>query len=97
MPPNDDTQILTVEEIAQLLRKKERTIREMCYNHQIPHYKVGRTILFRLDIILEWLEKDCRVDPIHNHPSIYNKAQRSSASPPALTRSNRAVTAAPGT
>ena len=96
MPPKDETQILTVKEIAKLLRKKERTIREMCYNHQIPHYKVGRTILFRLGDIMDWLDKDCRVDPIRNPTLREIKAKHNRSGPPALTASNRAVTAAQG-
>lgn len=96
MPPNNEPQIFTVEEIAKLLRKKERTIREMCYNHQIPHYKVGRTILFRLELIMEWLEKDCRIDPRQHHPVSQGRRGRSSTSAPALTCSNRPVTLAQG-
>ena len=96
MPHNKDTQILTVEEIAKILRKKQRTIREMCYNHQIPYYKVGRTTLFRLELIMEWLEEDCRIDPIPKKPAIYRGGPPSSTAPPALSCSTRAVTVAQG-
>ena len=96
MSHNKDPQIFTVEEIAKFLRKKERTIREMCYNHQIPHYKVGRTILFRLERIMDWLENDCRVDPRQNQPALRATRTRSSSSAPALTCSSRPVTAAQG-
>lgn len=53
---------LTIEEVALLLRKKERTIREWCYAKTIPHYKVGRSLRFRLDEIMDWLQKDCRIE-----------------------------------
>ncbi len=60
----DNTKIkplfLTIEEVALLLRKKERTIREWCYAKTIPHYKVGRSIRFRLDEVMDWLQKECR-------------------------------------
>lgn len=42
----ENNKFLTVEEVASILRKKERTIREWCYNKSIPHYKVGNSLLF---------------------------------------------------
>ncbi len=96
MSPEDEKLLFTVEEIAELLQKKARTIREMCYNHQIPHYKVGRSTRFRLVDILQWLEQDCRVDPIRNSTLREIRAKHNQTGPPALTASNRAVTAAPG-
>lgn len=53
--------VLTVEQIASLLQKKPRTIREMCYKKLIPHIKLGRSIRFDLPKIQEWLENDCHV------------------------------------
>jgi excisionase family DNA binding protein len=96
MSPEDEKLLFTVEEIANLLRKKARTIREMCYNHQIPHYKVGRSTRFRLVDILKWLEQDCRVDPIQNSTLREIKTKRSRSGPPAIAASNRAVTSASG-
>ncbi|MBC8192857.1 MAG: helix-turn-helix domain-containing protein [FCB group bacterium] len=96
MPPQDEAQILTVKEIAQLLRKKERTIREMCYNHQIPHYKVGRTILFSVSKIMEWMEKDCMVEARVVHSRKQNRDHQGNSSPPAISCGNRAVTASSG-
>ena len=58
----NSTRFLTVEEIASLLRKKERTIREWCYNQSIPHYKVGNSLLFKKYEILEWIDKNYRVE-----------------------------------
>jgi len=96
MSSEDEKLLFTVDEIADLLQKKARTIREMCYNHQIPHYKVGRSTRFRLADILKWLEQDCRVDPIRKPTLRDIKAKHNQSGPPALTASNRAVTAAPG-
>ena len=96
MSPEDEKLLFTVEEIADLLQKKARTIREMCYNHQIPHYKVGRSTRFRLGDIITWLEHDCRVEPIRNSTLRQVISKHINSSPPAIACSNRAVTAAPG-
>lgn len=61
MDEYDNTKFLTVEEIASMLRKKERTIREWCYNQSIPHYKVGNSLLFKENDVLDWVEVNCRV------------------------------------
>lgn len=52
---------LNTHEVAQILRKKERTIREWCYSKQIPHYKVGKKRLFIKDEILSWVLDECRI------------------------------------
>jgi len=96
MSPEDEKLLFTVEEIAVLLQKKARTIREMCYNNQIPYYKVGRSTRFRLDDILKWLQQDCRVDPVRNSSLREINAKQRCPGPPALAASNRAVTSAPG-
>ena len=62
MDETKNNKFLTVEEVASLLRKKERTIREWCYCRTIPHYKVGNSLLFRKDEILEWVNGNCRVE-----------------------------------
>jgi len=62
MNGDEDNKFLTVEEIASLLRKKERTIREWCYERTIPHYKVGNSLLFKLDEVIEWVDENCRVE-----------------------------------
>ena len=58
----DNTRFLTVEEIASLLRKKVRTIREWCYNQSIPHYKVGNSLLFKENEVLIWIDENYRVE-----------------------------------
>lgn len=83
---------LTVKEVSQLLRKKERTINEMCYNRQIPHYKVGRTTLFKLDEIIEWMHNYCKVDPITNPTLRESRLNKPNDRPPILTVSDKTVT-----
>ena len=47
-------QFLTVQEVAAMLRIKERTVYEMVANNRIPFRKAGRRIVFLLDDILKW-------------------------------------------
>ena len=90
---NDLPHILSVKDVAKLLKKRERTIREMCYSRQIPHYKVGRTILFDLDVLLKWLKTDCKVEPIIN-PSLSDlkKLKNHDGLPPALVSDDQPLT-----
>ena len=57
----NNIKLLTPKELGALLQKKERTIREMVYRGKIPHLKVGRSIRFKLDDVMEWLNRECRV------------------------------------
>jgi len=45
---------LRVEEVANLLRCKKRTIYDMVEQDRIPHRKVGGRLLFDLDEIIKW-------------------------------------------
>ncbi|MEJ7713845.1 MAG: helix-turn-helix domain-containing protein [Pyrinomonadaceae bacterium] len=45
---------LTVPELAEMLRKKPRTIYEMVAQERVPYRKVGGTLLFDLDEVIEW-------------------------------------------
>jgi excisionase family DNA binding protein len=54
---NDLPVFLTVKELAQMLRVKVRTVYSWVEDDLIPHHKPGRITIFRLDEIIEWLEK----------------------------------------
>ncbi|MDQ3649918.1 MAG: helix-turn-helix domain-containing protein [Acidobacteriota bacterium] len=45
---------LKVNEVAELLRRKPRTIYEMVAREQIPYRKVGGMLLFDFDEIVAW-------------------------------------------
>ncbi len=45
---------MTVEEIAEMLRVKPRTIYDMVAQNRIPYRKVGRRVVFLLTEIMEW-------------------------------------------
>ena len=48
---------LRVEEVANLLRCKKRTIYDMVEQERIPHRRVGGRLLFDLDEIIEWTKR----------------------------------------
>lgn len=47
--------LLTVKEIAELLRISERKVYELVSNNEIPHVKVGGSIRFNSEVINKWL------------------------------------------
>jgi putative molybdopterin biosynthesis protein len=48
---------LKVDEVADLLRCKKRTIYDMVEQGRIPHRKVGGRLLFDADEIVEWTKQ----------------------------------------
>jgi excisionase family DNA binding protein len=53
-PQSKAPQFLTVEEIAEMLRLKPRTIYNMVSQRRIPFRKAGRQLLFDVGEIEEW-------------------------------------------
>jgi len=51
--------LLTISEVAVYLNMKVKTIYAKVEAGEIPHYRIGRLVRFRLDEIDAWLE-DCR-------------------------------------
>lgn len=49
-------QLLDAEETAHLLHMPIDTLYAYTSSKQIPHYKIGRRLLFDLDKILKWIE-----------------------------------------
>jgi len=50
---NEDTQILTVEEVAEFLKLSKITIYKLVKKGQLPGFRVGNSWRFRKDNILE--------------------------------------------
>lgn len=48
-------QVLTVKELATYLKCNSKTIYNMVESEQIPYFRVGRSIRFRIDSIEEWM------------------------------------------
>lgn len=53
-PQTNTPQFLTVEEVAEMLRLKPRTIYNMVSQRRIPFRKAGRQLLFDVREIEEW-------------------------------------------
>lgn len=48
---------VTVREIATYLNVSVDKVYEMVRRKEIPHFKIGRRILFKLDVIDEWIDE----------------------------------------
>ena len=54
-------QVMTVNEVASLLRVNRNTVYELFHKGEIPGgRKVGRSIRFSRDTVLQWLRGNCR-------------------------------------
>jgi len=54
----------SVIEIANFLGVKESTIRAWVHTRQIPYYKIGRLVKFKLEEIEQWIQEK-RVEVIN--------------------------------
>ncbi len=48
--------ILTVKELATILKMKESWVRQRVHKDEIPYYKVGHLVRFNYSEIVSWLE-----------------------------------------
>ncbi|MCL6521394.1 MAG: helix-turn-helix domain-containing protein [Firmicutes bacterium] len=49
--------VLTVAEVARLLRVGQTTLRQALKRGDIPHVRLGRRILIRRDALFAWMEE----------------------------------------
>ncbi|MCL6522701.1 MAG: helix-turn-helix domain-containing protein [Firmicutes bacterium] len=54
---NGEPLVLTVAEVARLLRVGQTTLRQALKRGDIPHVRLGRRILIRRDALLTWMEE----------------------------------------
>jgi excisionase family DNA binding protein len=52
-----DKKFLTMKEVAQLLKVSVNTIKNWTKENRIPHYKVGRRVLYEDREINSWLDE----------------------------------------
>ena len=50
-----ESRLLTVREVAALLRRHEKTIYTMVARRQLPSIRIGRSVRFSHDDILRWV------------------------------------------
>jgi len=56
---------IEIDDVAELIHKKKRTIQRYCTLSIIPYYKVGKDVLFIKDEVIEWvLEKRVQIKKI---------------------------------
>lgn len=48
---------LTVKEVALIIGISEKKVYDMCREKQIPHKRIGSRIVFRHNLIIDWLEQ----------------------------------------
>ena len=60
--------LLTVPEVAEMLSLAQITIRKAVSAKRIPHYKIGSSVRFLHEEIVEWLEQKA-VKPINSNLS----------------------------
>ena len=56
MKEENERRLLTISEVAAYLNIKQKSIYAKVSAGEIPHYRIGRLIRFRLDEIDKWLE-----------------------------------------
>ncbi len=49
-------EFLSIEEVCRLLHAPKQSIYKWTSAHEIPHYKIGKRLLFDRDEILAWIE-----------------------------------------
>lgn len=55
--PPPDTDVLTVDEVAGLLRIERRTVYVCVRRHGLPAQRVGRLYRFSREAVLDWLRR----------------------------------------
>jgi excisionase family DNA binding protein len=55
---NEDPDVLTVAEVAKLLRLGRNAVYDACGRNQIPHRRIGKRIRFSRAMIMKWLDGD---------------------------------------
>ncbi|HQQ88558.1 MAG TPA: helix-turn-helix domain-containing protein, partial [Smithellaceae bacterium] len=59
MQEEQENKLLTISDISEYLNIKEKTVYAKVESGEIPHYRIGRLIRFRLEDIDAWLD-GCR-------------------------------------
>lgn len=52
--------LLTVEDLATILRKSPDAVRKMAERRQVPHMRIGRNLRFAPSVIHAWLAEKSR-------------------------------------
>jgi excisionase family DNA binding protein len=61
--PDDEFELLTADEAAQLIRLPRSSVYELARNRRIPCVRIGRRILFVRGELVKWLVDEMSVAP----------------------------------
>ena len=86
-----ERKLLTISEVAAYLSIKEKTIYAKVEAGEIPHYRIGRLVRFRLDEIDAWLE-DCRSKNRHTKEQHKPRNRRRKSSKHSTDRFSKIIT-----
>ena len=53
---SDERRWLTLEELLEKLPLKKSRVYYLVHTKQIPHHRIGRTLIFDYDEIIDWVE-----------------------------------------
>jgi excisionase family DNA binding protein len=70
MPTRDHSshpaiEVLTADEVADLLRVNRKTIYEAAQRGEIPHRRLGRRLVFERGAVLAWLRQEAAIAGEH--------------------------------
>jgi excisionase family DNA binding protein len=61
--PDDELELLTADEAAELIRLPRSSVYELARNRRIPYVRIGRRILFVRGQLVTWLLDEMSVAP----------------------------------
>ncbi len=87
----DGKKLLTISDISKYLNIKTKTLYAKVEAGEIPHYRIGRLVRFRLDEIDAWLE-DCRSKNRHTKEQHKPRNRRRKSSKHSTDRFSKIIT-----
>jgi excisionase family DNA binding protein len=88
---HEQIKLLTITELAFYLNVKTKTLYAKVEAGEIPHYRIGRLVRFRLDEIDAWLE-DCRSKNRHTKEQHKPRNRRRKSSKHSTDRFSKIIT-----
>ncbi len=78
----ESLKLLTIDEVAKILRVSKWTLYQLLYTLQIPHIRIGKLIPFKKEDILRWLEQKSQAPSRDEENKAIGKLLSRSKEPP---------------